>query len=224
MIRRVGVGKVRGGVTPETQAAWEDTARAIPDNVPSVLRSSVGHDLNTRTDWDIMWSLEFDTSEGVKTYQESAYHLGKLIGAFMQGDAGHLMEKVDLIYFEPTYVGAKPVAITNGIRRALMFQIADGVAKEKVEELEAKMAAFQSEVPAIKNWVVGKASGHDQPSPWTHIMETEFDDLDGLETYGKHPYHLDVVAPFFRPDSPACIVARHLQAFHQSPTSFIAPA
>jgi hypothetical protein len=224
MIRRVGVGKVRTGVTPETQAAWEDTARAIPENVPSVLRSSVGHDLNPRTDWDIMWSLEFDTSEGVKTYQESSYHLGKLIGAFMQGDSGHLMEKVDLIYFEPIHTVANPVPIRNGVRRALIFQIVDGVPKEKVEELEAKLAAFQSEVPAIKNLIVGKASGHDQPSPWTHIMEIEFDDLDGLEAYNKHPYHLDVVGPFFRPDSPACIVSGYIAAWHHSPASFIAPA
>lgn len=94
------------------------------------------------------------------------------------------------------------------IKRILLFKVRDDVASSKVEELERQLTTMPEKIPDIAWWSLGHNICSMRPGqvPYTHIWETRYEDVGALQRYTTHPFHTDVVHPFFDSASEKCIV------------------
>ena len=198
MIRRVGMAKVREGVAPELVQSWEQAAIAIPSEVSVVTRVCVGRDLNPQKNWDIMWALEYKDAAAVKTYVESRYHVGTLIGKH-QVDGKHIFGQVQVLYYDTDAAISKGTSahLVNPIRRTLFIKVREGTPQERVTEMEQALTEMPTRIKAVKNWYFARAIAPTGPTAWTHVWEHEFADDAGAEEYRVDHFHHDVVGPNF---------------------------
>jgi hypothetical protein len=78
-------------------------------------------------------------------------------------------------------------------------------------------------VPSIGNFSLGHVLHEIGPAnKWTHVWELEFADQPAMTLYDKNRYHLEDVAPYFRPGSPKQVVEAIQFAWAQAEKSFIA--
>lgn len=59
--------------------------------------------------------------------------------------------------------------------------------------LVARMHALEGQIEAIRTWRVS-ANEVDRPICWDYVLESGFDDLDGLNAYLYHPVHQALIA------------------------------
>ena len=81
--------------------------------------------------------------------------------------------------------GQKGAAMLNHI---VLFRRLRDVAPDAAAEsaLVARMHALESQIDSIRSWRVAD-NEVDRPICWDYVLESGFDDLDGLKAYLYHP-------------------------------------
>jgi Stress responsive A/B Barrel Domain len=95
----------------------------------------------------------------------------------------------------------------GSVYRALLLRVSPDTDAGRLARFEAELSAMPHYIPAIRAWQLSRVDDAIGTSPWTHVFEQEFDDLDGLMgPYLMHPIHWAVVDRWFDPECPEIIV------------------
>ncbi|MEV0546243.1 Dabb family protein [Nocardia salmonicida] len=101
---------------------------------------------------------------------------------------------------------AEPDA-TGSVYRVLLLRVAPGTPRATIERFEADLLRMPRYLPSIRSWQLSRVTRGTGSSPWTHVWEQEFTDLDGLTgPYLMHPVHWAHVDRWFDPECPEVIV------------------
>ena len=98
------------------------------------------------------------------------------------------------------------------IRHIVMFKFletANGKTKvENLKEAKEKMMAMQGVIPQIKAMNVYFGAEGQKPANYDYILVSDFESLEDLETYQKHPMHVafgQYVKQLREPEGRACV-------------------
>ena len=87
------------------------------------------------------------------------------------------------------------------IRHIVMFKLKEferaGKKEEIIGQLKERLEALSLKIPEIRFINTG-LNINNSPNGFDLVLESEFDDMESLETYRVHPEHLTVVE-FFKP-------------------------
>ncbi|WP_280221693.1 Dabb family protein [Nocardia neocaledoniensis] len=101
---------------------------------------------------------------------------------------------------------AEPEA-TGTVHRVLLLRVAPQTPGATVRRFEADLLRMPEHIPTIRTWQLSPVLRATGSSPWTHVWEQEFTDLDGLNgPYLMHPVHWALVDRWFDPECPEMIV------------------
>ncbi|MGY0499628.1 Dabb family protein [Nocardia sp. FBN12] len=101
---------------------------------------------------------------------------------------------------------AEPDA-TGSVYRVLLLRVAPDTPRATVERFEADLLRMPDYLPGIRSWQLSRVTRGTGLSPWTHVWEQEFTDLDALTgPYLMHPVHWAHVDRWFDPECPDVIV------------------
>lgn len=226
MIRRVAFFKVKDGADPQRV---QDLMRFVGE-----IRAKCGcvQDLalgpaktNTTADaWTHMWDMQFTGAKEVRAFLDDPWQQREIASRFDATHPASLVEKFDSIYFEPIFTGSKQKGMKEPVRRAMMFRFAAIATPEQIKKTEELVNEMGPQIPAIKSWALGRAS-KDFPTsyPWTHIREHELEDFEAVDSYAKHPYHIDPIGVHYREMMRTGVMQRLTIAWYKAPHSFIAP-
>ncbi|OBK19311.1 Dabb family protein [Mycobacterium asiaticum] len=98
--------------------------------------------------------------------------------------------------------------ITSGtVYRTLLLRVSPGAATETIARFEDELRSMADYVNTITAWQLSRVDESVGTSPWTHVFEQGFTDVDGLVgQYMMHPIHWAVVDRWFDPECPEVIV------------------
>jgi hypothetical protein len=93
------------------------------------------------------------------------------------------------------------------VYRTLLLRVAPDSDETTIERFENDLRLLPRYVSAITAWQLSRVESAIGQSPWTHVFEQEFRDLDGLMgPYLMHPIHWAYVDRWFDPECPEVIV------------------
>jgi Stress responsive A/B Barrel Domain len=91
--------------------------------------------------------------------------------------------------------------------RTLLLRVAPDTDDTEVERFEADLRLLPRYVRTITSWQLSRVESAIGASPWTHVFEQEFTDVEGLMgAYLMHPIHWAYVDRWFDPECPEVIV------------------
>nr|WP_090273892.1 Dabb family protein [Mycolicibacterium komanii]CRL66745.1 stress responsive alpha-beta barrel domain-containing protein [Mycolicibacterium komanii] len=108
-----------------------------------------------------------------------------------------------------TYTGDANVArdISATVYRTLLLRVQPDTDEATVARFEDDLRLLPRYVTSIGRWQLSRVDAAVGVSPWTHVFEQEFRDLDGLTgPYLMHPIHWAYVDRWFDPECPDVIV------------------
>jgi hypothetical protein len=109
-----------------------------------------------------------------------------------------------------TYPGAPTLnggGGTGTVYRTLLLRVLPDTDAGTVARFEDELSSMPRYVRAINAWQLSRVDDAIGTSPWTHVFEQEFSDVDGLMgPYLMHPIHWAVVDRWFDPECPEVIV------------------
>lgn len=108
-----------------------------------------------------------------------------------------------------TYTGDAGVArdISATVYRTLLLRVQPDTDEATVARFEDDLRLLPRYVTSIGTWQLSRVDSAVGASPWTHVFEQEFRDLDGLTgPYLMHPIHWAYVDRWFDPECPDVIV------------------
>jgi hypothetical protein len=108
-----------------------------------------------------------------------------------------------------TYSGNPITArdIPASIYRTLLLRVQPDTDHATVQRFEDDLRLLPRYVTSIAKWQLSHVDSAIGTSPWTHVFEQEFRDLDGLTgPYLMHPIHWAHVDRWFDPECPDVIV------------------
>lgn len=108
-----------------------------------------------------------------------------------------------------TYTGDPSVArdISAGVYRTLLLRVQPDTDEATVARFEDDLRLLPRYVTSIGTWQLSRVDSAVGASPWTHVFEQEFRDIDGLTgPYLMHPIHWAYVDRWFDPECPDVIV------------------
>jgi len=104
---------------------------------------------------------------------------------------------------EPDSCGGGPSAVY----RTLLLRVLPETDADTVARFESELSSMSHYIPTINAWQLSRVDGAVGTSPWTHVFEQEFTDVDGLMgPYLMHPIHWAVVDRWFDPECPDVII------------------
>lgn len=110
-----------------------------------------------------------------------------------------------------TYRGAPTRTGRGSVYRALLLRVDPSVDATTVADFERELASMPRYVNTIAAWQLSRVDSALGTSPWTHVFEQEFTDVDGLlGPYLMHPIHWAVVDRWFDPETTDVIVRDRL--------------
>lgn len=96
---------------------------------------------------------------------------------------------------------------TGSVYRTLLLRVRDGIDEATVHRFEDDLRLLPRYVRTIHSWQLSRVEEAVGASPWTHVFEQEFTDVDGLMgPYLMHPIHWAHVDRWFDPECPDMIV------------------
>ncbi|KUI25892.1 stress responsive protein [Mycobacterium sp. IS-1496] len=123
-----------------------------------------------------------------------------------------------------TYHGqATPGADGDGtVYRALLLRVRPETSEATVRRFENDLRLLPRYVRTIHSWQLSQVEDAVGTSPWTHVFEQEFTDVDGLMgPYLMHPIHWAYVDRWFDPECPDIVVRdRVCHSFCRNDTAF----
>lgn len=108
-----------------------------------------------------------------------------------------------------TYSGSSNPAAdgTATVYRALLLRVRPETDEATVRRFEDDLRLLPRYVRTIHSWQLSRVEDATGTSPWTHVFEQEFTDVDGLMgPYLMHPIHWAYVDRWFDPECPDMIV------------------
>lgn len=91
--------------------------------------------------------------------------------------------------------------------RTLLLRVAPDTEAATVERFEADLQLLPHYVRTITSWQLSRVDNAVGASPWTHVFEQDFTDVDGLMgPYLMHPIHWAYVDRWFDPECPEVII------------------
>ncbi|BBX01739.1 stress responsive protein [Mycolicibacterium moriokaense] len=91
--------------------------------------------------------------------------------------------------------------------RALLLRVIPDTATATVERFEDDLQLLPRYVRTITSWQLSRVDNALGASPWTHVFEQDFTDVDGLMgPYLMHPIHWAYVDRWFDPECPEVII------------------
>ncbi|WP_155929899.1 Dabb family protein [Mycolicibacterium sp. CBMA 234] len=110
-----------------------------------------------------------------------------------------------------TYRGTPTRHGDGTVYRALLLRVDPAVDAPTVAQFERELASMPGFISTIKAWQLSRVDTAIGTSPWTHVFEQEFTDVDGLlGPYLMHPIHWTVVDRWFDPETTDVIVRDRL--------------
>lgn len=104
---------------------------------------------------------------------------------------------------EPVGGGQEPGAVY----RALLLRVQPGTPVATVARFERELSTMANYLPTIRAWQLSQVSAAVGVSPWTHVFEQEFADVEALlGPYLMHPIHWAVVDRWFDPETTDVII------------------
>lgn len=95
----------------------------------------------------------------------------------------------------------------GAVYRTLLLRVAPGSDAAAVKRFEEDLRLLPRYVPSITAWQLSRVESAVGASPWTHVFEQEFGNLEGLMgSYLMHPIHWAYVDRWFDPECPEVIV------------------
>jgi hypothetical protein len=93
------------------------------------------------------------------------------------------------------------------VYRTLLLRVSPDTDETAIARFEDDLRLLPRYVPAITAWQLSRIESAIGHSPWTHVFEQQFRDLDGLMgPYLMHPIHWAYVDRWFDPECPEVIV------------------
>jgi hypothetical protein len=93
------------------------------------------------------------------------------------------------------------------VYRTLLLRVAPCTDGATLDRFEADLRLLPRYVRTITAWQLSRVDSAIGASPWTHVFEQEFVDLEGLVgPYLRHPIHWAYVDRWFDPECPEVIV------------------
>jgi len=106
-----------------------------------------------------------------------------------------------------TYRGTPARTGSGGVYRALLLRVDPAVDAVTIADFERELASMPRYISTIAAWQLSRVDTAIGTSPWTHVFEQEFTDVDGLlGPYLMHPIHWGVVDRWFDPETTDVIV------------------
>ncbi|MFC4376439.1 Dabb family protein [Nocardia halotolerans] len=184
------------------RSAGSDTDRLIGELRTDALASGAREVLvqptlpGVRNGGDILVRLRFDDAAA---WRASRWSWAAVTG---RADIGH----VDGVEYRDG-VGGTAEPATGSVYRVLLLRVAPGTPTATIERFEADLLRMPHYISTIRSWRLSRVAGAVGSSPWTHVWEQEFSDLDGLNgPYLMHPVHWALVDRWFDPEHPDVIV------------------
>lgn len=96
---------------------------------------------------------------------------------------------------------------TGTVYRTLLLRMLPDTDADTLARFEDELSSMARYIPAIRAWQLSRVDDAIGTSPWTHVFEQEFSDVDGLMgPYLMHPIHWAVVDRWFDPECPDVII------------------
>lgn len=96
---------------------------------------------------------------------------------------------------------------TATVYRTLLLRVAPDADDAMINRFERDLSLMPRFVRTITAWQLSRVDNAVGTSPWTHVFEQQFTDLDGLMgPYLMHPIHWAYVDRWFDPECPDVIV------------------
>lgn len=150
-----------------------------------------------RNGGDVLVHLRFDESAD---WTGPAAEVDALLG-------GSPVDRVDGAEYQGGTAGFAVPGATGSVYRVLLLRVAPGTPRATIERFEADLLRMPRYLPSIRSWQLSRVTRGTGSSPWTHVWEQEFTDLDGLTgPYLMHPVHWAHVDRWFDPECPEVIV------------------
>jgi hypothetical protein len=93
------------------------------------------------------------------------------------------------------------------VYRTLLLRVSPDTDAGTLARFEDELSSIPRYVRAINTWQLSRVDDAIGTSPWTHVFEQEFCDVDGLMgPYLMHPIHWAVVDRWFDPECPEVII------------------
>jgi len=110
-----------------------------------------------------------------------------------------------------TYRGTPTRSGSGTVYRALLLRVDPDVDENTVADFERELTSMPRYVSTIAAWQLSRVDTAIGTSPWTHVFEQEFTDVDGLMgPYLMHPIHWAVVDRWFDPETTDVIIRDRL--------------
>lgn len=106
----------------------------------------------------------------------------------------------------------RPIRRASGsVYRALLLRVDSAADAATITDFERELASMPTYVPTIAAWQLSRVETILGTSPWTHVFEQEFTDVEGLMgPYLMHPIHWAVVDRWFDPETTDVIIRDRL--------------
>ncbi|MFD8098793.1 Dabb family protein [Nocardia fluminea] len=115
--------------------------------------------------------------------------------------------RVDGAEYQGGTAGVAEPDATGSVYRVLLLRVEHDTPCATVERFEADLLRMPRYLPGIRSWQLSRVTRGTGLSPWTHVWEQEFADLDALAgPYLMHPVHWAHVDRWFDPECPDMIV------------------
>jgi hypothetical protein len=177
----------RAGVLAHVRAAADATGarhRLVEPTLPGA-----------RNGGDVLVHLRFDT--------EDQWHL--LAGDFTNTLNDPRITRVNGAGYTGTASLNNDASAT--VYRALLLRVSPHTSADTVARFEHDLLSMPRYVPAITAWQLSRVTDPVGATPWTHVFEQAFTNLDGLMgPYLMHPIHWAVVDRWFDPECPDVII------------------
>ncbi len=107
--------------------------------------------------------------------------------------------------------GGDPVRVAASgpgtVYRTLLLRVEPGTDDDTVSRFEDDLRLLPRYVTSICSWQLSRVDSAIGTSPWTHVFEQDFEDLDALTgAYLMHPIHWAYVDRWFDPECPDVII------------------
>jgi hypothetical protein len=78
------------------------------------------------------------------------------------------------------------------LRHVFLYKVAPNADPKEIIRI---LNELPDNVPGIRSWTLGKHQGAPGASGdlWDYALVCDFDNMQGLETYNNHPFHMKVV-------------------------------
>ena len=211
MIRQVALIELAKGVEPQRAAQLERALREAAPKLPGARRTQLGRHLPGAVGGgDYTWDAWLD--DGVPPL--AAW----LESEPLRGALAACGARVDAVRFRPQRAHVAEPGIRRPVKRTLLFRVFPQTAAERVARFDDDMCRMPDHIHAIRNWAYSRTDPALHPTPWTHVWEQEYAELEGLQVdYMMSPYHWGWIDRYYDLESGLRIVDPRLaHVFYRS--------